>query len=154
MIDGQKVVITGVAGNTSANGEYFVKVLSSTTFALYTDAALTIPQPGNGSYTGGGIWKTPIEIVASIGNQNGSLKPQLSYGVPNLKAALSSFKDFSVTDLVQVIQRVVDLLQSSDIQGLNTPIPVINQTPNQILNVVDGLAKAAEELLTGRMRSC
>jgi hypothetical protein len=73
----------------------------------------------------------------------------LTFGVTNLQAALSSFKNFSIADLVGVIQRVVELLRSSDIQGFNTPIPVINQTPNDILNVVGGLAKAAEELLAG-----
>ncbi len=92
---------------------------------------------------------TPMTIQASLVNQVGSLKPTLSYGVTNLEAAVSSFKNFSMTDLVSVIQRVVALLKNSDIQGLNTPIPVINQTPNDILDVVDGLAKAADELLAG-----
>ncbi len=80
---------------------------------------------------------------------SGFTKPTLTFGVTNLQAALESFKNFSVADLVGVISRVVELLQSSDIDGLNTPIPVVNQTPNDILNVVGGLAKAAEELLAG-----
>ncbi len=90
-----------------------------------------------------------MNIQMTLSGTGVTTKPTLTYGVTNLQAALESFRNFSVTDLVQVIQRVVDLLQSSDIQGLNTPIPIVNQTPNQILNIVDGLAKAAEELLSG-----
>lgn len=58
----------------------------------------------------------------------------------NLQAALSSFKDFSIADLIVVIQRVVELLQNSDLNGVSTKIPVVNRTPNEILDVVDGLA--------------
>jgi hypothetical protein len=91
----------------------------------------------------------PLSIVVALEKQLDSFKPKLTYGVTNLQAALSSFKNFSLSDLVQVIQQVVELLKNSDIDGLNTVIPVVNQTPNEILNVVDSLAKAAEELLKG-----
>ena len=91
---------------------------------------------------------TPMTIQLALSG-SGFTKPTLTFGVTNLQAALESFKNFSVADLVGVISRVVELLQNSDIDGLNTPIPVVNQTPNDILNVVGGLAKAAEELLAG-----
>ncbi len=92
---------------------------------------------------------SPLSIQASLSNQAGSLKPLLQYQVTNLQAALSSFKDFSIADLITVIQRVVELLQNSDLNGLNTKIPVINRTPNEILDVVEGLADAAASLLNG-----
>ncbi len=91
---------------------------------------------------------TPMNIGLTLSG-SGFIKPTLTYGVTNFQAALESFKNFSFADLVGVIQRVVELLQSSDISGLNTPIPVINKTPNDILDVVGGLSKAAEELLKG-----
>ncbi len=139
--NGQSVEISGVLGNTAANGTFVVQKLTATTFAL-------VGSTGNGAYASGGVWKTPMTITASLSG-SGFNKPTVAFGVSNLQAALESFKNFSVADLVGVIQRVVELLQNSDIDGLNTPIPVINQTPNDVLNVVGGLAKAAEELLAG-----
>jgi hypothetical protein len=49
--DGEKVSIAGVQGNTNANGSYYVDVLSTSTFALYTDEGLTTGRPGSGAYT-------------------------------------------------------------------------------------------------------
>ncbi|WP_372894369.1 LEPR-XLL domain-containing protein, partial [Stieleria sp.] len=75
--------------------------------------------------------------------------PEVDFEVENFDEFLSGFKNFSVEDLVKVIQKVVQLLQDSNIEGLNTPIPVVNKTPNDILDVVDSLAAAAEKLLAG-----
>ncbi|MCC6508377.1 MAG: hypothetical protein IT423_04670, partial [Pirellulaceae bacterium] len=92
---------------------------------------------------------SPLAIQVNLTNQVNSLKPNLQFQVDNFQAALSSFKDFSVADLVGVIQRVVELLKSSDLSGLNTVVPVVNKTPNEILDVVGSLADAAAELLGG-----
>lgn len=46
--DGDKIVILGHATNTKANGLCYVDKLSSSTFALYYDSALTSPVAGNG----------------------------------------------------------------------------------------------------------
>lgn len=48
---GQLVRITGVTGNTDANGVWSVTVLTSSTFSLNDSA-------GNATYTGGGVWIT------------------------------------------------------------------------------------------------
>jgi hypothetical protein len=56
-IDGQQVSITDVGGMTQLNGKtYYVDVLTSTTFALYTDVSLTTPVNGTAytTYTSGG----------------------------------------------------------------------------------------------------
>jgi len=55
--DGQSVNITGVVGNTAANGDFYIRksgIGSATTFGLYTDFALTNAVAGNGAYTSGG----------------------------------------------------------------------------------------------------
>jgi eukaryotic-like serine/threonine-protein kinase len=57
LITGQQVALSGIGGTTNANGTYFVKVISPTTFELYTDALLQIARTGNANYTGGGTWQ-------------------------------------------------------------------------------------------------
>lgn len=54
--DGNQVVISGVVGNTAANGTFYVKVtgFSVTTFALYSDSGLTNAVAGSGARTSGG----------------------------------------------------------------------------------------------------
>lgn len=47
---GETVNISGVTGNTAANGTWVVTVLSSTTFS--------IPTVGNAAYISGGTWRT------------------------------------------------------------------------------------------------
>ena len=56
--DGTEVTLVDVVGMTNVNGnEYFMDVLTSTTFALYSDAQLTTPIDGTGfsAYTSGGV---------------------------------------------------------------------------------------------------
>lgn len=48
---GDTVVITGVAGNTAANGIWYISIVDATHFELYADSALTVPSVGNGAYT-------------------------------------------------------------------------------------------------------
>ncbi len=50
----QQVTIAGVLGNTNANGVRFIKVLSATTFELYSDSLALTPVAGNATYTSGG----------------------------------------------------------------------------------------------------
>lgn len=68
----QAVTISGVVGNTAANGSFYAKVTgySTTTFALYLDQALTIPVAGNGAYSSGGTLTTSesypyVQLVCS-----------------------------------------------------------------------------------------
>ena len=54
LADGNKIKISGVGGNLATNGTWFVDVLTTTTFALYTTSALTVGVRGTGTYNGGG----------------------------------------------------------------------------------------------------
>ena len=59
MFDGDQVTISGVGGNTAANGVYYVGNVTFDSFQLYQDSGLTIPVVGNGVYSGangGGTW--------------------------------------------------------------------------------------------------
>lgn len=62
--NGQPVVVSGVGGNTAANttgqNYWYAGPLTSTTFSLYQDPALTRPVVGNGSYTSVGTASASI----------------------------------------------------------------------------------------------
>lgn len=55
LVDATQITITGVLGNTAANGTHYVDVTDAKTFALYSNVGLTTPVVGNGVYTGGGV---------------------------------------------------------------------------------------------------
>lgn len=68
---GQRIQFASVGGMTQLNftgsNYYYVSVLSSSTFSLYSDAALTsaIDSTGYGAYTSGGVWKISIPKTSS-----------------------------------------------------------------------------------------
>jgi hypothetical protein len=62
LITGDQVQITGIGGTTTDNTLAYVTVLSSTTFAIYSDAAQTMGITGTGSYTSGGL----VSIASDI----------------------------------------------------------------------------------------
>jgi len=49
LVEGMRVAVSEVTGNTAANGEFFVSIVDDNHFELVGSA-------GNGAYTGGGIW--------------------------------------------------------------------------------------------------
>jgi hypothetical protein len=58
-LNGQQVLISGIEGDTAANGTYYAKTSGYPPgqFGLYEDAALVKPVIGAGNYTGGGTVK-------------------------------------------------------------------------------------------------
>lgn len=68
---GEKVIISGVGGNTGANGTFYVKKQLAKTFALYTDQNLTVPAPPAGAlYTSGGTITRVHEYYAKTYNSD------------------------------------------------------------------------------------
>lgn len=51
---GDNVDISGVIGNTNANGVFYLKKLSDFKFSLYSDIDLQVPVSGNAAYISGG----------------------------------------------------------------------------------------------------
>ncbi len=51
---GERFSLSGLGGNTAANGSRYFKKLNTYQFALYTDEFLQVPVSGNGTYTSGG----------------------------------------------------------------------------------------------------
>lgn len=48
------IVISGVVGNTNANGTFYIRKQNNFTFALYSDEHLQTPVSGTGAYVSGG----------------------------------------------------------------------------------------------------
>jgi len=70
LYEGQPVTFSSVGGMTELNGnDYFADVLTSGTFALYSDSTLTTPVNGTGftAFTTGGVF-TGGASAASVGN--------------------------------------------------------------------------------------
>lgn len=73
LTDRQPVTISGVGGNTAANGTFYVKVLTANTFSLYSDNTLSTAVAGNGVYTSGGtiaaagILKDVVKVAGNMG---------------------------------------------------------------------------------------
>jgi hypothetical protein len=61
--NGQQITISGVTGNTAANGTFYIKKNTATTFSLYSDANLTTAVAGNGAYAAGGTISLPASIM-------------------------------------------------------------------------------------------
>lgn len=82
---GEEVRITGVLGNSAANGVYRVSVLTADTFSL-------IGAVGNGTYGGGGSWVRLNEKTST-----GDLLPQrIGKNIINANAGAGIFVDVAV----------------------------------------------------------
>jgi hypothetical protein len=66
--EGDRVVITGVEGNTAANGEFKVGYLTRDSFLLFNAVNGTTPVMSNGTYTGGGRWSYPLHPYIDSGD--------------------------------------------------------------------------------------
>ena len=51
---GELITISGVLGNTNANGSFYIRRVNGKEFELFTDAILKVPVAGNAAYTSGG----------------------------------------------------------------------------------------------------
>jgi hypothetical protein len=74
MNEGDLVTISGVTGNTAANGAWRAYNITPNSYQLYYDAFGDASQ-GNGDYTGGGNWFDSITITtpSTVGLNDGQL---------------------------------------------------------------------------------
>jgi uncharacterized delta-60 repeat protein len=98
LLSGTRVNISGVQGNTNANGSYVITVIDKNTFFLNGST-------GNAAYTAGGTWTvTPPKAwnfaVARINAQNGLLDTSFSGGIVILDFfhALAGGKNYGLGD--------------------------------------------------------
>lgn len=107
--NGGQVYISGVGGNTNANGNWYIQVLSSTSFALYSDYLLSQPSSGNAAYTSGGT----VEVLCANPLLGPALlqMPQMgssetvtgaSYSSPTVTATVSGTNTFGIGQTINV----------------------------------------------------
>ena len=78
---GELLTISGVLGNTNANGTYYIKKLNSKKISLWYDAKLTSEVHGNGAYTSGG---TTSIVTYNYARPYISDRKISSYGKPSV----------------------------------------------------------------------
>ncbi len=62
---GSKIVVSGVLGNTNANGTFYAQVKNDFTIALFSDVNLQVPVASNANYTKGGTVSIVNNNIAS-----------------------------------------------------------------------------------------
>jgi len=88
------VRIIDVAGNTAANGDWQITVLTADTFSL--DGSV-----GNGGYTSGGRWDKVVESGILVAQNGGPLGVSATVAVAGITAGDTAFTVSSATGLVE-----------------------------------------------------
>ena len=102
LVDGDQVQVTGIVGTTTDNVTGYAKVTSysTTTFALYSDAALSAGVTGTGAYSSGG----KVSIAKDISALSGAFAVRLQVtGLTAAKNAVLCVQDSAdgfVSDIV------------------------------------------------------
>ncbi len=144
LTSGQQVTITGVQGNTAANGTWFVHVINANQFALYgdydpTSLVFSAPSAGNGIYTSGGEWTQDFLSVNSTGSGPDQVLEQLFQTYPAGSAApsvpfttdLASYSGVITANLAQFAGKTIRIR----IAAVNNQGPLIVGVDNVKLNV-------------------
>ena len=104
---GEEVRISGVLGNSAANGVFKVSVLTADTFSL-------IGAVGNGTYGGGGTWVRLNELTSS-----GDVLPQrIGKNIINANAGAGIFVDVAVGTMFNG-DMVANTLKGNSQTGIN-----------------------------------
>ncbi|GAC1674154.1 MAG: hypothetical protein NVS9B2_23350 [Steroidobacteraceae bacterium] len=124
LIDGDQVQISGVTTETAANGTFFVKRTSytTTTFALYTDSALTVATVGNG--VAGGLATATLSQALDISTvtNDWTLKFQVEY-LTSAKKIVVSLQDSVDGFVADIVTRWSETITGLVNQGPNATTP-------------------------------
>ncbi len=115
---GQTVTISGVLGNTAANGIWTITVLTATTFQLNNSA-------GNFAYTSGGTWSNnPLNLIG------GTLQASTSVVLSNAVSLNNSNVTIGGTSPI-VFAGTVSLA------GFNNTLSVTNTAPTAVTGIIE-----------------
>ncbi len=139
--NGDQVWISLVGGNTAANNaaatpSWFVGSVTATTFALYSDAALSTGVAGSGAYTSGGI-----VVPAMIGTVDGNYTRQRLLDIYNdarfvfFKVLKTYLPKNSVLEMIH--DNVIDITNLQFTSGVTVNLPAAYIHPPILLTDVN-----------------
>lgn len=99
LASGNQVQITGIVGTTTDNVTAFVNVLSSTTFALYSDSGLATGITGTGTYSSGGVVTEATDISGLSGDNTIRLAISSLTSAANVLISIQDSADGFVSDI-------------------------------------------------------
>ncbi len=117
---GSQIVISGVAGNTAANGTFYAQVKNDFVIALYSDINLQVPVVGNGLYVSGGTISLVNNNIAS------PLTSKMKQGVLNIPTPQSPYFEIANTQIK--IYPLTQTCSSVTLDYIRIPSVVIDVT--------------------------
>lgn len=111
---GEQVLITGVTGNTNANGVRYVKRMSNVLFQLYSDSNLLNPISGNGIFTG-----TAGQISRVMYNTAYNLKSSRKFSTLNAPSIYEPY--YEIADTVLKIYPLDQICYELTVDYISTP---------------------------------
>lgn len=112
---GDSVVITGVTGNTNANGIRYIKQISDKMGSLYSDALLTNPIASNGTYS-----STSGRISMLVNEYAKDLKTNRKFSALNKPTVYDPFYEIANTDVI--IYPIEHTCREITVDYISTPV--------------------------------
>jgi hypothetical protein len=102
LVSGDQVQVTGVVVNTAANSLAYAKVLSPTTFGMYSDAAMTVGLVGAGvaTFAATSVVSQALDISGVTGDFTVRLRVEALTAAKNIQIAIQDSVDGFVADIV------------------------------------------------------
>lgn len=96
---GEWINISGIAGTFAANGDFYIKKIKDTSFALYSDSSLTTAVSGDGVYSGGGSISRIFYEYCTDTTSDTKIDPyaDATYRYPQVEVANNYLKIYPLT---------------------------------------------------------
>ena len=117
LVNGAVVEISGVGGNTAANGVWTITAISATQFSLNGTT-------GNGNYTNGGVWTANVLTLTGVIAGTGSL----TFNPTNGRAATRCWAKRGVANTYTGITTVTNTNASGSITAATNAAPIVLTT--------------------------
>ncbi len=115
---GSKIVVSGITGNTAANGTFYARVRNDYQLALYSDVNLQVPVIGNGAYISGGTVSLINENYAT------ALTSKMKIGTLNKPTAQEPY--FEIANNLIKIHPLTQPCASATIDYIRVPQVVVD----------------------------
>jgi hypothetical protein len=136
--NGQYVTITGVKGNTAANGTFMIQDATTNTFEL-------VGATGNGNYTGGGTWTAAIDFAgdgitdAVTANSTDNTTGSLSYFTGSGTSGVGDGTFLTASNLALTSSGTPTSVAVGDLNGDGIPDLVATDAKNNRVLIYQGL---------------